>query len=100
MCRSKAEIIIAYPVCNIMEERSSVIVCSVNIGNLINKLISIYILQIMVTGLHAFKNLSPTYPLFAFVIVFGNSCPIMKLFLVHSSASCLSMMQISGPLVK
>ena len=34
--RSKAEIIIAYPVCNIMEERSSVIVCSVNIGNLIN----------------------------------------------------------------
>ena len=34
--RSKAEIIIAYPVCNIMEGRSSVIVCSVNIGNLIN----------------------------------------------------------------
>ena len=33
--RSKAEIIIAYPVCNIMEETSSVIVCSVNIGNLI-----------------------------------------------------------------
>ena len=33
---SKAEIIIAYPVCNIMEERSSVIVCGVNIGNLIN----------------------------------------------------------------
>ena len=28
--RSKAEIIIAYPVCNIMEERSSVIFCSVN----------------------------------------------------------------------
>ena len=34
--RWKAEIIIAYPVCNIMEERSPVIVCSVNIGNLIN----------------------------------------------------------------
>ena len=34
--RSKAEIIIAYPVCNILEETSSVIVCSVNIGNLIN----------------------------------------------------------------
>ena len=34
--RSKAEIIIAYPVCNIMEETSSVIVCSVNIRNLIN----------------------------------------------------------------
>ena len=34
--RSKAEIITAYPVCNIMEERSSVMVCSVNIGNLIN----------------------------------------------------------------
>ena len=34
--RSKAEIIIAYPVCNIMEETSPVIVCSVNIGNLIN----------------------------------------------------------------
>ena len=34
--RSKAEIIIAYPVCNIMEETSSVIVCIVNIGNLIN----------------------------------------------------------------
>ena len=33
--RSKAEILIAYPVCNIMEETSSVIVCSVNIGNLI-----------------------------------------------------------------
>ena len=33
--RSKAEIIIAYPVCNIMEETPSVIVCSVNIGNLI-----------------------------------------------------------------
>ena len=33
--RSKAEIVIAYPVCNIMEETSSVIVCSVNIGNLI-----------------------------------------------------------------
>ena len=35
--RSKAEIIIAYPMCNIMEETSSVIVCSVNIdiGNLI-----------------------------------------------------------------
>ena len=33
--RSKAEIIIAYPVCNIIEETSSVIVCSVNIGNLI-----------------------------------------------------------------
>ena len=32
---SKAEILIAYPVCNIMEETSSVIVCSVNIGNLI-----------------------------------------------------------------
>ena len=32
--RSKAEILIAYPVCNIMEETSSVIVCSVNIGNL------------------------------------------------------------------
>ena len=34
--RSKAEIIIAYPMCNIMEETSPVIVCSVNIGNLIN----------------------------------------------------------------
>ena len=34
--RSKTEIIIAYPVCNIMEETSPVIVCSVNIGNLIN----------------------------------------------------------------
>ena len=34
--RSKAEIIIAYPVCNIMEETSPVTVCSVNIGNLIN----------------------------------------------------------------
>ena len=34
--RSKAEIIKAYPVCNIMEERSSVIVCSVNIENLIS----------------------------------------------------------------
>ena len=34
--RSKAETIIAYPVCNIMEETSPVIVCSVNIGNLIN----------------------------------------------------------------
>ena len=34
--RSKAEIIIAYPVCNIMDETSSVMVCSVNIGNLIN----------------------------------------------------------------
>ena len=34
--RSKAEIIITYPVCNIMEERSSVIVFSINIGNLIN----------------------------------------------------------------
>ena len=34
--RSKAEITIAYPLSNIMEERSSVIVCSVNIGNLIN----------------------------------------------------------------
>ena len=34
--RLKAEIIIAYPVCNIMEERSSVIVCSVNIGTLMN----------------------------------------------------------------
>ena len=33
--RSKAEILIAYPVCKIMEETSSVIVCSVNIGNLI-----------------------------------------------------------------
>ena len=33
--RSKAEIIIAYPVSNIMEGTSSVIVCSVNIGNLI-----------------------------------------------------------------
>ena len=33
--RSKDEILIAYPVCNIMEETSSVIVCSVNIGNLI-----------------------------------------------------------------
>ena len=33
--RSKAEIIIAYPLYNIMEETSSVIVCSVNIGNLI-----------------------------------------------------------------
>ena len=33
--RSKAEIIISYPVCNIMEETSSVIVCSVNVGNLI-----------------------------------------------------------------
>ena len=33
--RSKAEILIPYPVCNIMEETSSVIVCSVNIGNLI-----------------------------------------------------------------
>ena len=34
--RSKAKIMIAYPVCNIMEETSSVIVCSANIGNLIN----------------------------------------------------------------
>ena len=34
--RSKAEIIIGYPVCNIMKEGSSAIVCSVNIGNLIN----------------------------------------------------------------
>ena len=33
--RSKAEILIPYPVCNIMEETSSVIVCSVDIGNLI-----------------------------------------------------------------
>ena len=33
--RSKAEILIAYPVCIIMEETSSVTVCSVNIGNLI-----------------------------------------------------------------
>ena len=33
--RSKAEILIAYPMCDIMEETSSVIVCSVNIGNLI-----------------------------------------------------------------
>ena len=33
--RSKAEILIAYPECNIMEETSSVIVCRVNIGNLI-----------------------------------------------------------------
>ena len=33
--RSKAEILIAYPVNNIMEETSSVIICSVNIGNLI-----------------------------------------------------------------
>ena len=33
--RSKPEIIIAYPVRNIMEETSSVIVSSVNIGNLI-----------------------------------------------------------------
>ena len=33
--RSKAEILIAYPVCNIMDETSSVIVCSVDIGNLI-----------------------------------------------------------------
>ena len=33
--RSKAEILIAYPVCDIMEETLSVIVCSVNIGNLI-----------------------------------------------------------------
>ena len=32
------------------------------------------ILQIMVTGLHAFKNLLPTYPLFVFVTIFGNSC--------------------------
>ena len=34
--RSKAEIIIAYPVCNLMEETLSAIVCSVNIGNLVN----------------------------------------------------------------
>ena len=34
--RWKVEIIIAYPVDNLMEEISSVIVCSVNIGNLIN----------------------------------------------------------------
>ena len=34
--RFKAEFIIAYPVCNIMEETSSVIVRSVNIRNLIN----------------------------------------------------------------
>ena len=34
--RTNAVIIIAYPVCNIMEERSSVIACSVNIGNLTN----------------------------------------------------------------
>ena len=33
--RSKVEILIAYPVCNIKDETSSVIVCSVNIGNLI-----------------------------------------------------------------
>ena len=33
---SKAEIIIAYSVCNLMEETSSVIICRVNIGNLIN----------------------------------------------------------------
>ena len=33
---SKAEIIRAYPVCNIIEETLSVIVCSVNIGNLMN----------------------------------------------------------------
>ena len=32
---SKAEIIIAYPVCNITEEISLVVVCTVNIGNLI-----------------------------------------------------------------
>ena len=63
------------------------------------KLISICVIQIMVTGLHAFKNLLPTYPLFVFVIIFGNSCPIMSLFLGHSSTSFLSMMQISGPLI-
>ena len=33
--RSKAETIIAYPVCDIMEETSLVTVCSVNAGNLI-----------------------------------------------------------------
>ena len=33
--RSKAKIVIAYPVCNIMEQTSSVIICSVNIVNLI-----------------------------------------------------------------
>ena len=33
--RSKAEILIAYPVCNIMDETSPVIICSVKIGNLI-----------------------------------------------------------------
>ena len=33
--RSKAKILIAYPVCDIMDETSSVIVCSVDIGNLI-----------------------------------------------------------------
>ena len=41
-------------------------------------LTSIYVLQIMLTGSHL-KIYCPLihHPLFVFVIIFGNSCPIM-----------------------